>query len=198
MNNMTDQGSVNRSRSFVNRIRKFGISRSVYLFLYYGLATHLPVTDAPFGSISQWLRNALAKRLISNFGRSVRVNPKANFGSGDRIEVGNNCNLSTGLKVIGDLKLGNDVMMGPDVVFISYNHEVSDLTVPMRAQGATESKPIQVRDDVWIGMRVMIMPGVTIGSHAIVAAGSVVTKDVPEWAIVGGNPAKLIKYRKEV
>jgi maltose O-acetyltransferase len=65
-------------------------------------------------------------------------------------------------------------------------------------QGATESRPIQVCDDVWIGMRAMIMPGVTIGAHAIVAGGSVVTKDVPEWAIVGGNPAKVIKYRKDV
>jgi len=197
MSHVTDQGGVNRSRSFVNRLKKFGLFRSIYLVLYYGFATHLPATDAPLGGISQRLRNALAQRLISNFGRSVRVNPKANFGSGHRIEVGNNCNLSTGLMVIGDLKLGNDVMMGPEVVFISYNHEVSDLTVPMRAQGATESKPVQVGDDVWIGMRAMIMPGVTIGSHAIVAAGSIVTKDVPEWGIVGGNPAKLIKYRKE-
>jgi maltose O-acetyltransferase len=195
MSHITDQGGVNRSRSFVRRFKKFGLLRSICVVLYYGLATHLPATDAPLGSTSQWLRNALARYLIPNFGRSVRVNPKANFGSGLRIEVGNNCNLSSGLRVIGDLKLGNDVMMGPEVVFISYNHEVSDLTVPMRMQGATESRPIQVCDDVWIGMRAMIMPGVTIGAHAIVAGGSVVTKDVPEWAIVGGNPAKVIKYR---
>jgi maltose O-acetyltransferase len=102
------------------------------------------------------------------------------------------------MKVIGDLTLGDDVMLGPEVVFISYNHAVDDLDIPMRAQGATESKPIQVGDDVWIGMRAMIMPGVTIGSHAIIAGASVVTKDVPEWAIVGGNPAKIIKFRKEL
>jgi maltose O-acetyltransferase len=198
MNNIVDQRGVRRSSSFASRLKKFGLLRSIYLVLYYGVVTHLPVTDAPFGRVFQWLRNALAKRLIANFGRSVRVNQKANFGSGRRIEVGDNCNLPGGLKVIGDLKLGNDVMMGPDVVFISYNHEASDLTLPMRAQGATESRPIQVGDDVWIGMRAMIMPGVTIGSHAIVAGGSVVTKDVPEWAIVGGNPAKIIKYRKDV
>ena len=89
-------------------------------------------------------------------------------------------------------------MLGPEVVFISYNHEVSDVEVPMRAQGATDSKPIIVGNDVWIGMRVIVMPGVKIGSHSIVAAGSVVTKDVPEWGIVGGNPAKVIKYRKDL
>ena len=198
MSKFTDQGGVNRSRGFVKRFKKFGFLRSICLILYYGLATHLPPTDAPLGSASQWLRNVLARYLISNFGRSVRVNPKANFGSGRRIEVGNNCNLSSGLRVIGDLKLGNDVMLGPEVVFISYNHKVTDLELPMRAQGATDSKPIIVGNDVWIGMRVIVMPGIKIGSHSIVAAGSVVTKDVPEWGIVGGNPAKVIKYRKDV
>ena len=68
----------------------------------------------------------------------------------------------------------------------------------MRVQGASDSRPITIDNDVWIGLRAMIMPGVTIGDHAIVAAGSVVTKDVPEWAIVGGNPAKIIKSRKDV
>ena len=195
---VNDQGEVGPSRGFFRKLNKFGILRTVYLILYYGVATHLPGTDAPFGVISQRFRNFLASRLIASFGRSVRVNPKAGFGSGHRISVGDNCNLSSGMKVIGDLVLGDDVMLGPEVVFISYNHEVSDLEVPMRAQGATESKPVIVGNDVWIGMRVMVMPGVTIGSHSIVAAGSVVTKDVPEWAIVGGNPAKVIKYRKDV
>jgi len=198
MSKVPDQGGVNRSRGFLNRLSKFGVVDTICLILYYGIATNLPATDAPLGGISQRLRNTLAKRLISKFGRSVRVNPGANFGSGRRVRVGNNCNLPPGLRVIGDLTLGDDVMLGPEVVFISYNHEVSDLTVPMRAQGATESRPILVGDDVWIGMRAMIMPGVQIGEHAIVAAGSVVTKDVPAWGVVGGNPAKLIKYRKEV
>ena len=194
---MHNQGVVNKERSSKNNFLRYGVNY-FYMLLYYGLATHLPPVDAPLGSLSQLFRNFLAKKLIKKFGNDVRVNPKASFGSGRRVEVGNNCNLSSGLIVIGDLKLGNDVMMGPEVVFISYNHEVSDLEVPMRMQGATDSKPIIVGNDVWIGMRAIVMPGVTIGSHSIVAAGSVVTKDVPDWGIVGGNPAKVIKFRKEV
>ena len=194
---MHNQGVVNKERSSKNNFLRYGINY-FYMLLYYGLATHLPPVDAPLGSLSQLFRNFLAKKLIKKFGNDVRVNPKASFGSGLRVEVGDNCNLPSGLIVIGDLKLGNDVMMGPEVVFISYNHEVSDLEVPMRMQGATDSKPIIVGNDVWIGMRVMVMPGVKIGSHSIIAAGSVVTKDVPEWGIVGGNPAKVIKYRKDV
>lgn len=198
MNATEDQGGYSQSRKFSRRFKKFGFSRTFYLVLYYGVATHLPPADAPLGRFAQQLRNLCARKLLKQCGRSIRVNPGVRFGSGARVAVGNNCNLSQRMRVIGDLILGDDVMLGPEIVFISYNHEFSDLEVPMRAQGVTDSKPVVVGNDVWIGMRALIMPGVHIGNHAIVAAGSVVTKDVPEWGIVGGNPAKLIKYRKEV
>ena len=67
----------------------------------------------------------------------------------------------------------------------------------MIQQGYTEMKPVYIDDDVWIGRRVLIMPGVHIGTGAIIAAGSVVTKNVEPYSIVGGNPAKHIKYRRE-
>ena len=195
---VNDQGAYSVERKFTKRLAKFGIIQTFYLLLYHGFAKHLPSVDVPLGRYAQQLRNHCARRLLKRCGRSVRVNPKVQFGSGTRVAVGSNCNLSERMWVIGDLTLGDDVMIGPEVVFISYNHAYDDLDVPMRAQGATESKPIVVGNDVWIGMRALIMPGVRLGNHSIVAAGSVVTKDVPEWGIVGGNPAKLIKFRKEV
>ncbi|WP_442859821.1 DapH/DapD/GlmU-related protein [Anaerobutyricum hallii] len=66
----------------------------------------------------------------------------------------------------------------------------------MIKQGYTENKPVYIEDNVWIGRRVLIMPGVCIGTGSIVAAGAVVTKNVEPYSIVGGNPAKIIKYRK--
>ena len=71
-----------------------------------------------------------------------------------------------------------------------------DVTTTMRGQGFQEEKPVHIGDDVWIGGRVIILPGVHIGSHSIIGAGAVVTKDVPEWAIAAGNPAVVKKYRK--
>jgi maltose O-acetyltransferase len=59
-----------------------------------------------------------------------------------------------------------------------------------------EWKPVMIGDDVWIGARVIVLPGINIRDHAIVGAGAIVTQDVPAWAIVGGNPAKVIRYRK--
>lgn len=87
-------------------------------------------------------------------------------------------------------------MMGPDVMIFTSNHETSRTDTPMRLQGTAKIKPVTIGDDVWIGARVIILPGVTIGQGAILAANAVVTKDVPEYAVVGGNPAKLIKFRK--
>lgn len=195
MSNLENQGLRDPNRKIWHRIKKFGVSKACVMFLYYGFATHLPSTSFPGGVIFQWLRVVLVKRMLKSCGQGLRVGRKANISSGQRVVMGDNCGLAEGLVILGDVSAGNDLMLGPDVVMISYNHEYSDTKIPMRAQGASASRPITIGDDVWIGMRAIVMPGVTIGSHAIVAAGSIVTKDVPDWAIVGGNPAKVIKYR---
>ena len=82
-----------------------------------------------------------------------------------------------------------------DVIIQSTNHLFDSRLTPMRLQGKTEDDPIVIGDDVWIGARAIILPGVHIGRGAIVSAGAVVTDDVPEYAIVAGNPARVIKQR---
>ena len=89
-------------------------------------------------------------------------------------------------------------MMGPNCIIYTINHKTDDTSTTMRGQGFAEEKPVAIGDDVWIGGRVIILPGVHIGSHSIVGAGAVVTKNVPEWAVVAGNPAVVKKYRKPV
>ena len=98
----------------------------------------------------------------------------------------------------GELSIGTDVMMAPECVIISSNHEFSNVDVPMRLQGYQEEVPLEIGNDVWIGRRVMIMPGVRkIGNGVIIAAGAVVTKDIPVYVIVGGVPAIIIKQRNK-
>jgi maltose O-acetyltransferase len=89
--------------------------------------------------------------------------------------------------------IGDDVMMGPEVLIYTSNHTM-EAGIPMRLQ-PLKSAPVHIGNDVWIGARCIILPGVTIGDGAVLAAGAVVTRAVPANAIVGGIPAKVIKYR---
>jgi maltose O-acetyltransferase len=174
------------------------MKRYVSLLLYYLLFKHLPATDNAkkiFVPI-RVMRSRIAGRCFDKAGKSINVEKNANFGTGAGIIIGNHSGLGINCKVRGPLVIGDDVMMGPDVIIYTENHETSKTDIPMRGQGSTPAKKVTISSDVWIGARVIILPGVTIGRGAIIAAGAVVSKDVPEYAVVGGVPAKVIKYRK--
>lgn len=87
-------------------------------------------------------------------------------------------------------------MMAPECVILTRNHAFDRTDIPMGEQGVQQEKPVIIGNDVWLGQRVIILPGVHIGNGVIVGAGAVVTKDVPDYAVVAGNPARIIKYRK--
>ena len=86
-------------------------------------------------------------------------------------------------------------MMGPDVCVFLHNHEFSDTSIPMCEQGYKPSKQTIIGNDVWIGRGVYMTPGRRIADGTVIAAASVVTKDFPEYSVIGENPAKLIKLR---
>lgn len=94
--------------------------------------------------------------------------------------------------LIGPLRIGNDVIMAQNIVLSGLNHGYLDVKIPIRDQPCTTAE-IVVEDEVWIGANSVITAGVRIGRHAVVAGGSVVTKDVPPYTIVGGNPARPLK-----
>lgn len=165
------------------------------LAVYYLFARHLPGSDNRFGMWTRVVREVVCRGLFKKAGRHINVEKGAYFGLGTEIEIGDHSGIGVDARLYGPIRIGNDVMMGPEVVILTRNHRFDRLDIPIRQQGYQSAKPVAIGDDVWIGHRVMIMPGVSIGKGAIIAAGAIVTKDVPEYAIVGGNPARLIRHR---
>jgi maltose O-acetyltransferase len=135
------------------------------------------------------------KRIFKSCGKNVNIERGASFGKGFDLEIGDNSGLGRYCHVPSNIKIGKDVMMAPNVFVFHLNHSFEDTSIPMRLQGVTQKEPVVIEDDVWIGRGVFIMPGKRIAKGSIVAAGTVVTKNFPEYSIIGGNPSQLIKSR---
>jgi maltose O-acetyltransferase len=141
------------------------------------------------------IRSLLARQICAKCGPKVKTLYKAKLTT--RLEIGANTSIGPNFfpMCYGTLVIGNDVLIAPDVIIVDTSHSYQSLDTPIIQQGWEEPNPVIVGDGVWIGARSIILPGVVLGEHSIVAAGSIVTKDVEPYAIVGGNPAKLIHYR---
>lgn len=114
-----------------------------------------------------------------------------NNGVGD-IYIGHRTRIGLGCTLIGPVHIGNDIRLAQNIVMSGLNHNYEDLSKPISEQGVTTA-PIVVEDESWIGSNSVVLPGVTIGKHCVVAAGSIVTKDVPPYSVVAGNPARIVK-----
>lgn len=171
--------------------------RAARLILYYGFARHLPPSNTRLTGWVIPLRRLVCRGLFRSCGARVNVEHGAYFGDGSLIDIGDDSGLGVDCQIYGRVTIGRDVMMGPDVVAMTRNHGFDRVDRPMRHQADAEEKPIVIGNDVWIGTRAILLPGVVIGDGAIIAAGAVVTSAVPPFAIVGGNPARVIRYRGE-
>ncbi len=171
------------------------IKRKVGRMIYYYIAIKLPISYSGFGRIAQKLRRFSASLFLQYMGENVNIEKGAMITS--TMEIGNNSGVGINAEIYGKVVIGENVMMGPDCVIYTSNHSFSRTDIPMNQQGFSKEEPVIIDDDVWIGGRVTILPGVHIGTGVIVGAGAIVTKNIPEYAIVGGNPAKIIRYRNE-
>lgn len=170
------------------------LSYIVGCLIYRVIGNHLPKSDARIKLGGKRVRVFAAKLMLTKVGKHVNVERGAHISHtteiGDYSGIGENCRL------YGRVIIGNHVMMGRECFIYTYNHETSRTDIPMQEQGGTAERPVYIGNDVWIGSRVTILPGVTIGNGAIIGASSVVTKDVPPYAVACGNPAKVVKYRE--
>ena len=163
--------------------------RHVYFVTHWPLYGRLNLSD--YISPSASIRN----RRNIRFGGDCAVDRNVTIQCTlNEIKIGRHVTFNFGTLVQGKVVIGDDVMVAPNVTIVGGNHGTEVCDIPMRRQ-ACAVKGIWIGDDVWIAAGATILDGVRIGSGAVVGAGSAVTKDVPPMAIVGGNPARVIRYR---
>lgn len=139
----------------------------------------------------------LREPLSVELGNFVAIHPNVSFRGRGKLKIGEHSSINSGV-IFGltcDMSVGSHVMIADRVSFRTADHDFTDLEVPMLEQGEIRGS-ITIEDDVWIGANVTVLRGVTIHRGAIVGANAVVTKDVDEYSIVGGVPARVIGNRK--
>lgn len=167
-----------------------GKSKLLYI-LYLLVAAHLPVSRRM--KFAKWLRNLFARNICKFVHPTANIEQNAHFNP--LVKIDENSSIGVDCELDGPVEIGKNVMMGPEVVIYSRNHKHNLVTSPMIQQGYEEYRKVIIDDDVWIGRRVIIMPGVKVAKGCILGAGAVVTKDTVEYGIYGGVPAKLIGNR---
>lgn len=172
------------------------MKRIKFLFgylIYKLFATHLPQSYLKINKFSHSLRAFCGRLIFEKSSKRIAIGRKTiinrNIIIGDRSGIGENC------AIYGTCFIGDNVLMAPECIIYTINHKFMDKNKLIIDQGIDEEKPVHIGNDVWIGRRVIILPGVKVGDGSVIAAGSIVTKDVPPYTVVGGNPAKFIKER---
>lgn len=168
--------------------------KKLKLLFYYLLISKLPHSRllGLSNSLRCWYLSDILKILDKS--PDNYFEPNVYFGNGEKVTIGAHSHINENVFIQG-ATIGNYVMIAPNVAILCGTHGYARVDIPMIQQEETNNLFPIIEDDVWIGRNVVIMPGVRIGSGSIIGAGSIVTKNVEPFSIMGGVPAKLIKKR---
>ena len=138
-------------------------------------------------------RYEMLKRLFAEVGENCYIESPyfANWG-GHHVHLGSNIYANAGLKLVDDthIYIGDNTMLGPDVVLATAGHPIDP---ELRGKGLQYNLPVRIGKNCWLGAGVIVMPGITIGDNTVIGAGSVVTKDIPSGVVAVGNPCKVLR-----
>lgn len=166
--------------------------KKIYFLIYLLFFKNTPEDYRPYALFFPRVRRWLVTNYLKSCGKKLRVKSGAEISL--NAQVGNESELGTRCMIQANVTIGDHVIMGPDIKIYSRNHKSDRLDIPIQKQGK-HYLSTTIGNDVWIGANAIIVAGVNVGNHAIIAAGAIVTKDVPDFAVVGGCPAKVLKYR---
>lgn len=206
------QSSIKKFLLFIGSVLSlldFSFVKVIRLYIYTGIKK---VKFKKFGAnslISPCFLRLLGPQYIS-IGNNVVIGKLITLTAWDKFKsqnfkpeiiIGDGCNIGdfSHITAINKIQLGQNVLTGKNILITDNSHGSTDflqLSIPPNNRPLETKGPVIIEDNVWIGEKSCILPGVHIGCGVIIAAGSVVTKDVPAYAVVGGNPAKIIKMMK--
>lgn len=162
---------------------------------YHFGARRLPASHVPWSFGAKRIRRDLAARFVAEVHPTANIEPGVELHSAE-ITLKAYSGLARDCWVQGPLTIGEYSMIGPGTRIYTINHSHDRTDIPIQLQGFDAPRPVVIEDDVWMGARCMIMPGVTIGRGSIIAAGTVVTKDVPPYSVAAGVPAVVKASRR--
>lgn len=147
--------------------------------------------------IGNRVRRRLLRGFLARLGDGTVVQEGFRVTNPEKVSIGSHCNFAQGVFITGGggVTIGDYVGLGPDVKIWSVNHRFEDPDTPWLEQG-WDKLPVVIEDDVWLGASCFVMPGLTIGRGAILSAGTIMMKSVPPYAIVAGNPGRVVGWRK--
>jgi maltose O-acetyltransferase len=169
--------------------------RKITLAVYYAIFYNLPHSRfLPFtSSVRVWYVSKILN--LMPYDKRSKIEHNVYLSNAKGISIGSNCRINENV-FIQQATIGNNVLIAPNVAILSISHNHENIDIPIVEQGDTLPNPPIIKDGVWLGRNVVVMPGIVIGEGAIVGSGAVVTKNVAPFTVVGGVPAKLIKNRK--
>ncbi len=182
-----------------DRLKIKNIHKLIALALYYSICRWLPNSMFPIlGQFFKYCRYLCCRVIFNKCGTNVNIERNVLFGCGFdiEIEIGDNSGIGINAVIPSNTIIRSNVNWCPNVFILSRNHAFDRTDVVMQKQGYYPSKQTVIGNDVWIGRQVIMTLGRIIKDGSIIGAGCVLTKDFPEYSIVGGNPSKLLKSRK--
>lgn len=172
------------------------LKKIICYLLYLAIAKHLPGGLRQIGSVAFRIRRAVSRSLLRECEGTFGIARGVDFGNGACLVLRDHANIGAYSYIApggGLVTIGRHVMMGRECMILAQNHRYLEDTYD-----GEDKLDVLIDDYAWLGNRVIVLPGVRVGKYAIVGAGAVVSRDVPDYGIAVGNPARVVKYRKKL
>jgi maltose O-acetyltransferase len=169
--------------------------KKLWLLIYYGIAWHLPAQPVPGWRFAYAFRRFLVKRIFQSCGEGVIVRRHVDFGRGETLQVGNRVNFGDNAWIGPEVIFEDDVLIGAQCAIVTTGRNYEDPNVPINEQGSAKIRPVRIERDVQLGLRCIVLPGVTIGEGSVIGAGCILRTNIQPFSIAAADTPRVFMKR---